>query len=1644
MYNKKVLKKITSSLDKAKKPAAPKDIIVDPKGQWNHPGEVTRIPASNITMQGVNYPVMGVPNIGMPVMMYPGQDYDFPNADYVDEYPQMQDGGYTDAMNGMMKARLAYANEFGNPAAQRMINLPDNPYQFDNGDTGTHYMASMDNYAVPQIQDEDGQLMLGDYGPESDEAMRFESDEDADYFAKHYKDVSPGFMEMELSPEEIQEYAKGGYIIEDVSVPELTKAPEGMAVNPLPLPTPAMRRDSLIIEQAFKKADPFKRAYLTAPKKDGKTNINLLNKYVNAILSDKALIGARGRLSEINKEDPLKIVKVKGYNPENPSLKVQGAFTFKPFIVPPPPPPDPPIPDKKDKKEDKKKEAVIVPSVVPAQQTVSNLPDFNGLIEGPHPDKNTDPRLKHIGTENVTELVDPEKPYGPTRSVEKHYYKRINEEESKQPTVPTQPVVQPPSGRIIRKPGDPKYVGPATTTSVAYPKTPMPYNNALHKNGGELTKAQDGLTKKSLAIADPKEYAYRKKAYDDSLNLYNFTNNRNLEAISQGAKLKEINDPEIKRFLKESAGLGVARVLNANPNIRPNKFYDYIYPNGEFGWGSMSYEKPKQPIVKIIRKPGDPKYVPYKENGGTLNQAQKGKTVKPLEITDPKEFKYRNKMYADSLNLYKENAKWQPIRDAEIKKAVDWAINKNTIKKENVNKIITDNKSKTIKIPTTSYIPLQNDKTLTEANVWNKVNKKIKPTNVGRVYASDKNGNVLVDKNKTPFIFEYPVYKKPMQPVVFKNQIVPTVEQMVTPAKVVQPAQKKVVQPVVQPKPTTPSKITAYKSQTVMYPDGSYELRRVPYYEGNDKGTWTQGTKLNPPGVINAVDLTPEEVNLLKNKNKLNSKEEGGALLKAQDGKTVKHTDKKGNTTITVTDDDGTQYIKVKTADGKVYNKTIPAMKPMSRDEFMQTDYYNQRNQFPVMNQKSETLQNSVNQKATLPQEIENKKDMLGDLQREREAFAVRQSKDQISKGKAPRAAQDWKDKVTDIAFNPMTAAGHWMRGQEVPDYLQESLDNGTYGYWSNGVWHTERNPLDAVTDITPIGGVHSAKNIVDKATDDVDGNFWTYNTLLDAANIIPTAKLIKGFKVKNIEGPSGTMFPPLAPPNISRLPINSNRAIDLGSDIMQPFKPKNIGVDVLDNTTRNLEPIVNTEGKIIRQLGDPKYTEEGLKRFIGNTGVTAKTAAQSDELDLSDLFDDFDESEMARIFGERPLNQSNIPAYQRRTITDFSNPEFMGIQGRRGSLVDAAASPDYLRSIRENPVITWDEYEASPAFNWNDVVNKVNRSGLSKDEILAKASKKDKDILSKMSEDEFIETVLKPTGEIAKYKPSLTVDELMYDTDLGRMRLKNEKPLSAIEYTQEFNKNLDELNKIIAKNNKSGVEYKVKKLDPGGNLIFETPKQTIKGWKDDPFSTTTRKQLEGLLNDPVQLKNSGYTKKELVEMMHSLREDKVIPAGESRWGVYIRPGKWTGKVEDIANEEYFKNIPGINMSNTSTGVFSDRVTRRGTGTYESINEYLKKFDLGRVKPGFNSQTATSKGLWENAVQKDKAFGYYGRPNTVYGSMKSMLPYLVPTAIGAGAAAMERDKFKKGGHVNDEMELDLSPEEIKEYISKGYVIEQVH
>lgn len=61
-------------------------------GQWGGIGEY-RIPSEDITMQGVDQPIMAVPENGDPVVMMPGQEYNFPGSSYVDEYPMYQPGG---------------------------------------------------------------------------------------------------------------------------------------------------------------------------------------------------------------------------------------------------------------------------------------------------------------------------------------------------------------------------------------------------------------------------------------------------------------------------------------------------------------------------------------------------------------------------------------------------------------------------------------------------------------------------------------------------------------------------------------------------------------------------------------------------------------------------------------------------------------------------------------------------------------------------------------------------------------------------------------------------------------------------------------------------------------------------------------------------------------------------------------------------------------------------------------------------------------------------------------------------------------------------------------------------------------------------------------------------------------------------------------------------------------------------------------------------------------------------------------------------------------------------------------------------------------------------------------------------------------
>lgn len=80
---------------KTKASAQNGSVIKDDRGQWAYPGEVTEIGSNNITMQGVDYPVLGVSDTGDTQMMQPNQDYKF-DGEKVTEYPMMQKGGWLD------------------------------------------------------------------------------------------------------------------------------------------------------------------------------------------------------------------------------------------------------------------------------------------------------------------------------------------------------------------------------------------------------------------------------------------------------------------------------------------------------------------------------------------------------------------------------------------------------------------------------------------------------------------------------------------------------------------------------------------------------------------------------------------------------------------------------------------------------------------------------------------------------------------------------------------------------------------------------------------------------------------------------------------------------------------------------------------------------------------------------------------------------------------------------------------------------------------------------------------------------------------------------------------------------------------------------------------------------------------------------------------------------------------------------------------------------------------------------------------------------------------------------------------------------------------------------------------------------------
>jgi hypothetical protein len=94
-------------------------IIEDDRGQWEYPGEITKINSNQITMQGVDYPVLGISDTGDTQMMQPGQDYTY-EGESVTEIPMMQNGDKVKRF--LNEAKNSIIKGGGNPVST-VVNL---------------------------------------------------------------------------------------------------------------------------------------------------------------------------------------------------------------------------------------------------------------------------------------------------------------------------------------------------------------------------------------------------------------------------------------------------------------------------------------------------------------------------------------------------------------------------------------------------------------------------------------------------------------------------------------------------------------------------------------------------------------------------------------------------------------------------------------------------------------------------------------------------------------------------------------------------------------------------------------------------------------------------------------------------------------------------------------------------------------------------------------------------------------------------------------------------------------------------------------------------------------------------------------------------------------------------------------------------------------------------------------------------------------------------------------------------------------------------------------------------------------------------------------------------------------------------------
>lgn len=177
--------------------------IVSSQGQWEYPGMNTLIPnaGGRITMQGVNQPVLGIDDLGNEMLMEPGEEYQFP-GDSVYEIP-MKKGGLVKMPKLTKSNKKSYAKKFSKSieATNRL---------FTENDLFKKPKSKKRKVFDPNSQYKDG----GAYYDDSRDAWVSADGTVGPNGPAYYEDG--GFIEAELSDEEIEEYKKGGWVVEEL------------------------------------------------------------------------------------------------------------------------------------------------------------------------------------------------------------------------------------------------------------------------------------------------------------------------------------------------------------------------------------------------------------------------------------------------------------------------------------------------------------------------------------------------------------------------------------------------------------------------------------------------------------------------------------------------------------------------------------------------------------------------------------------------------------------------------------------------------------------------------------------------------------------------------------------------------------------------------------------------------------------------------------------------------------------------------------------------------------------------------------------------------------------------------------------------------------------------------------------------------------------------------------------------------------------------------------------------------------------------------------------------------------------------------------------------------------------------------------